>query len=246
MEVIGDGFLAHHLRPVRTVRPDAVVIAAGVSGSDDRAYTEYRREAELVDRTIRRCRRDGQQLILFSTASAGMYGDVECRGMEDEPVTPISVFGRHKLEMEAAVRDSGVRHLILRLAHVVGPGQRGHQLVPALTRQLRTGRVTVYRSARRDILGAAEFTRITGELLCRGVEDQIVNVGTGVSTAVERIVDHLEERLGTTAERSYTDGAKSSCALSMDKLRRLVPAIDRMGFGPDYYRTVIDRYLENP
>ncbi|MEU6467633.1 NAD-dependent epimerase/dehydratase family protein [Streptomyces sp. NPDC046976] len=229
---------------MQAARSHVVVVAAGVSTTTGLELTQYERENALVRETIRRCRVKGRQLVFFSTASAGMYGAEGCRGVEDDAVTPISPFGEHKLRLEQEVRGSGVRHLVLRLGHVVGPGQRGHQLVPTLVRQLKSGRMTVYRGTRRDILAVADFVTLVEGLLSRGVEGQVVNIGSGYDVPVDRIIDHLEGRLGTTARRDYLDGARSSCTLSMDKLRRLVPAYDTLGFGPEYYRTAIDSYLE--
>jgi hypothetical protein len=81
------------------------------------------------------------------------------------------------------------------------------------------------------------------ELLDAGVTNQVVNVASGVSTPIELIVDHLEAGLGVSALRRFVDSS-SVHSVSVEKLRRLVPAIATMGFGPDYYRYVIDRYVE--
>lgn len=60
---------------------------------------------------------------------------------------------------------------------------------------------------------------------------------------VELIIAWLEERLGVTAERRVVETLSGRYSVSLAKLRRLLPSISALGFGPGYYRTVIDRYL---
>nr|BAQ21943.1 putative NDP-sugar 4-ketoreductase [Streptomyces versipellis] len=244
MQVIGNGFLAHHLRSGAASHPGVTVLAAGVSSAQNTGSSAFRREEELVRSTIQQCLERRHRLVFLSTASAGMYGAPGCRGREDDPVLPVSAFGRHKLELESVIRDSGVRALILRLGHVVGPGQRDYQLVPALARQLRAGRVVVHRHARRDLIDVGDTVVIIESLLEAGVEHEVVNVGSGESVPVDLVVSYLETRLGVTAEREYVDETGSAQPLSLEKLLRLVPRVKGMNFGPDYYRTVIDRYVD--
>ncbi|MGP3912314.1 NAD-dependent epimerase/dehydratase family protein [Nonomuraea sp. 10N515B] len=215
-----------------------MALAAGVPLPQNTAAA-YARETELVDATIDRCRHTGRTVLFFSTAAAGMYGNSD--GVEDEPFTPADEYGAHKLALEERVIKSGVSHLVLRLTYIVGPHGRADRLIPALIGQLRSGHVTVYRGARRDLLDVSDLMRIIAELLRAGVRDQVVNVASGESVPIMRIVDHLESRLGIRAGRTYVD-VDAPHNVSVAKLRRLLPgAID---FAPGYYRTVIDRFLD--
>jgi nucleoside-diphosphate-sugar epimerase len=144
--------------------------------------------------------------------------------------------------LETALASSNVDYLILRLAHVVGPRQPAHQLLPSLAAQVRAGRVSIQRGAQRDLIDVDDVVRIIGELLSAGVSREVVNVASGVAVPVEQIVDHLELRLGRTAVRRYSDSLRAQ-AVSVEKLRGLAPCVAGMGFGPDYFRTVLDKYV---
>jgi hypothetical protein len=59
---------------------------------------------------------------------------------------------------------------------------------------------------------------------------------------VERIVGYIAERLGVELTTTVVDVDEES-EISVDRLRTLVPAVAGFGFGADYYRAVLDRYL---
>ncbi|MEV0425886.1 NAD(P)-dependent oxidoreductase [Micromonospora sp. NPDC050495] len=240
MEVVGRGFLGRGLARLADVHPDVTVLAAGVSSTRTATAEEYHRDRCRVAEVAARCRRDGRLLVYLSSAAADVYGAPGCPGREDEPVTPRSAYGRHKLGLELLVRDSGVRHLTLRLGYVVGPGQPDHQLLPFLTRAVLAGQVDVFRGAHRDLIALDDVVHILDRLLAAGVAGQVVNVASGRSVPVEDIVDHLERRLGVQARRRLV-GGHQRYRVSLAKLRRLLP--DLPEFGPLYYRDVIDRHL---
>ncbi|MFD9718083.1 NAD-dependent epimerase/dehydratase family protein [Streptomyces sp. NPDC059076] len=239
MEIIGTGFLARHLKPLAGAHPRVTVLAAGVP-RHPLPDSEHRREERLVLDTLEHCRSRGQTLVFFSTVS--MYGSPDCRGREDDSVVAALPYGQHKLGLEKLVRDSGVPHLVLRLGYVMGPDEPAYRLLPVLIRQLRAGRITVQRGARRDLLYVDEFVSALDLLLATGTVDEVINLASGDCVDISDVIDHLELRLGLGAERGYADHTVSHCP-SVDKLHRIVPEVAALGFGPGYFRTAIDRYL---
>jgi NDP-hexose 4-ketoreductase len=239
MEIVGTGFLARHLQTLSGTRPDVVVLAAGVSSAISTSAADFARERALLRMVARRCRATGRQLVFFSTASSGMYATTDGAGREDVPVTPCSPYGAHKLALEEELHEAGTGFLVLRLAHVTGPGQPAHQLLPSLTRQVRAGRVMVQRGASRDLIGVRDVVAIVGMLLDADLRNQTVNVASGWDVPVEHIVDHLAHRLGQDPEREYVPGGGRN-QVSVAKLRALVPAVDQLGFCGDYYLRVLD------
>ncbi|WUH98277.1 NAD(P)-dependent oxidoreductase [Spirillospora sp. NBC_00431] len=237
MEIIGNGFLARHLRPIGGRHAGVTVLAAGVP-RHPLPDSEHRREAELVAETLRRCRARGRLMVFFSTVS--MYGTPGCRGLESDPVVPALRYGSHKLGLEEMVRQSGARHLILRLGYVPGPDEPSYRLLSVLTRQLRDGEVRVQRGARRDMIHVADFVAVFDRLLATGVTDEVINVASGDCALITDVVDHIELRLGIRADRRFTDATVSHCP-SVAKLSGLIPEARRP---TGYFRTVIDRCLE--
>jgi dTDP-4-dehydrorhamnose reductase len=82
-------------------------------------------------------KRYGAKLVYLSTdyvfdGRKGFY-------TEEDPVRPLSVYGRHKLEAEEAVRSSDVSHLICRITNVYGDEIRGKNFVSRLSENMRKG-----------------------------------------------------------------------------------------------------------
>ncbi|MDG6103894.1 NAD-dependent epimerase/dehydratase family protein [Dactylosporangium aurantiacum] len=225
--------------------PDTVVFAAGVSSVGAVSEQQFAREADLLYPVLRGCAAHGRRVVYFSTSSASMYGGQGSTGRESDPVYPPDPYGRHKLALESVVAASGAEHLLLRLSHTIGAGQPPHQLLPALVRQITAGRLRVFRGAHRDLIDVADVVRIVDDLLTAGVVNEVVNVATGVGVPVEEVLDHVERRLrpGRPVTREYVD-RPGTHDVSIEKLRRLIPGVDRLRFGPDYFRAVIDRYLD--
>lgn len=245
MEIMGRGFIARNLRPIVGSHDDVVVFAAGVPTTSATLDDQFRREAIMLYDVVRRCRVDGRKLVFFSTCSAAMYGVPDCLRREDAPVFPLSAYGRHNLALEGVLAASGADYLIIRLTHLVGPYQRPHQLFPHLVRSVLAGSLTMHRGARRDLLDVVDMVKILDALLLKGVSREVVNVASGVPVPIEDIVDHIETRLGMVAARHLVDPPDGNIEepVCVDKLRGLIPAVEWLGFGPDYYRSVIDRYI---
>jgi NDP-hexose 4-ketoreductase len=245
MEVVGRGFIAGHTRRHFADRyPFSTLIAAGVSSVLITDVSEFDREAALVYDVLRRCKAEGRTAIFLSTASAGMYGAADSPGDEGGPVFPLTPYGRHKLALESVCATSGARWLVLRLAHVVGTGQQPHQLLPSLTRQLLAGAVTLHSGASRDLLDIRDMLRLLDTLLARGVANEVVNLASGKPETIERIVDGLEERLGVRAQRRLVEMPAKRAVVSVEKVRRLVPFFDELGFGPGYLPALLDRHID--
>ncbi|MFE9098977.1 NAD-dependent epimerase/dehydratase family protein [Streptomyces sp. NPDC007264] len=239
MDIVGTGFLARTLRPLAGRHPDTVALAAGESRTSGATEADYAREAALLRDVAKQCAATGQRLLFFSTAATGMYGFAEGPGREDTTVTPYTPYGAHKLALEEQLRASGVDHLILRLGHLVGPHGRYHQLLPTLLRQVREGVVSMHRGATRDLLRVGDAITIIDRLLAAGLRGDTVNVASGFAVPVEDIVDHLARLLRLAPRKEYVDTGVRY-AISTEKLRALVPEVADMGFGPDYYRRVLN------
>ncbi|WP_198348193.1 NAD-dependent epimerase/dehydratase family protein [Plantactinospora sp. KBS50] len=164
-------------------------------------------------------------------------------GREDEPVRPGTPYGRHKLAVEALVRGSTVDHLVVRLAHVAGPDQPAHQLLPSLASQVLAGQVRLHAGARRDIIDVVDVVAVIDHLLGARVSREVVNIATGYAVPVELLVDRIEQRLGVRARRTVVATPPVNHLVCTEKLRRLVPAVRGMGFTDHYYAAVLDRYV---
>ncbi|MFF4349412.1 NAD-dependent epimerase/dehydratase family protein [Streptomyces sp. NPDC001530] len=243
MDVIGRGVLAAHLSAIAARHERVVALAAGVSSTTAASQADFDREAELVRRTLAECRATRRVAVLFSTASEALYAP-GTDGTERQSLAPRSPYGRHKLAMEHLARTSGADWLVLRLGHLVGEGQRSHQLLPALVEQVLGGHVRVHRGARRDLIDTEDAVAALDALLTAGVTGEVVNVVSGLPVPVEGIVDRIETLLGTHSVRERVVGGHGAPGptVSLAKLRSLIGA-DHAAFDADYPWRLLDRYV---
>lgn len=247
MHVVGDGFVAGHLRARLSEHHHRVTaIAAGVSSTSVRDPAAFTRETDLVHRVLARAADRGHRVVFFSSASSAVYGAPGCPGTEDGRVTPTNPYGRHKLALESAVRTSPVPTVVLRVSHLVGPDQRGHQLLPGLAGQILGGSVRVVDGAHRDLLDVADLATILGGALALPGPDVLLNACSGVPQPIGAVVDGIEARLGVRAARESVDGGAAGAmrvAASTERLRALVPAVAGLGFDDGYLDRLLDRHL---
>lgn len=243
MQILGRGFIARGLEPVASRHPNVLAFALGPSKTSA-TEADCEREAARLREALAECRRHGWAILYFSTACAAMYPQGDRPSREDDPIRPDTVYSRHKHAMEQVVAESGCPHLTLRSTYLAGPGQPPHNLIPAMVNQILGGSVRVFTRARRDLLDIAHAVATIDELLSNGVTGELVNLASGYSVPVTDLVGHLEERLGATPQRELVD-AGDSHEISIAKLTRLAPGVTRLRFGPDYYKSVADRYVSS-
>jgi dTDP-4-dehydrorhamnose reductase len=159
-------------RVVREVRPALIVNAAAYTAVD-RAEAEpdkaMRINGEAPGILAELAMEQGAGLIHYSTDYV-FPGDAEQPYREDDPTGPRSVYGQSKLAGEAAIRQTGATHLILRTAWVYGG--RGRNFLLTMLRLMRE-REEVGIVA--DQTGAPTWSRLIAEatalIIARRMED---------------------------------------------------------------------------
>ncbi len=235
-DVIGRGLLAKAFTSAGATRADAIICASGVSDSQCSDTSAFLRERMLLGHLARRARVEKAVLVYFSAAP--VYGQVAGLRVESAEPTPDTPYGHHKLECETLVGDSGARYLVLRLPNVVGPGGHTRQLIPALVAQALNGSIATRIDATRDLLDVDDLVLIVAALLGRGVCNTILNVASGISTPVPRLVEMIADIIGTFPSVLPIEGGDSQ-AFSIAKVRRILPEYPR--FQPDYPFDVLRR-----
>ncbi|MBF6606038.1 MAG: NAD-dependent epimerase/dehydratase family protein [Chloroflexi bacterium] len=235
-DVIGNGLLARAFASASVTSPDATICAAGVADSQSSDVVAFRREQSILRDLAHRARAGDSVLVYFS--GAPVYGDATGLRVETSQATPETPYGRHKLECESLVADSGARFLVLRLPNVVGPSGHPNQLIPSLVAQTLSGSVVIRTDATRDLLDVDDLVTIVAALLRRGVCNSVLNVASGVSTPVPRLVDVIAETLGTSPSVVSAERGDSQ-QFSTTKVRGLLPEYPR--FEADYPVNVLRR-----
>jgi dTDP-4-dehydrorhamnose reductase len=105
---------------IRDLRPDVVVNAAAYTAVDDAERDEALAatvNGAAVGVIAEEARRVGALLVHYSTDYV-FDGRKESPYTEDDPPCPINAYGRSKLAGEAAIREAGGAHIILRTSWV--------------------------------------------------------------------------------------------------------------------------------
>lgn len=127
-------------RAIESAKPDWIFCPAGLTHVDyceDHVEDAMRVNRDAPIAAARASAVRGAGFVYYSTeyvfdGTSGPYG-------EDDPVRPISVYGRSKLEGERGVRVANARALVLRTTVVYGPDPQGKNFVYQLLRRLRAG-----------------------------------------------------------------------------------------------------------
>ena len=239
MQIIGSGLIARSLAPYRELHADTIAFAAGVSATSRANSENCRREEALLTATLERARSGGRRIVYFSGAGA-VYGSVERPADESADCQPRSPYGRHQLECEHRVAESGAAFVIVRLPNVVGSPANPAQLVPALVNAVISGRVVVQRGAIRDVIDGADVARLLSEVLAAGHDRLTINLATGRAVDTGVIVDEICSILGTEARRE--DGGEGEDQTLAVRLLHEVLGRDPFP-DPFEYRRVLARYV---
>lgn len=224
VDVVGTGMLARAFGAIATDIPPAVICASGVADSQTTDTSAFCRERELLTALASQVTESNAVLVYFS--GAPVYGDQTRLRIETERTIPRTPYGRHKLACEQLIARSGGRHLILRLPNIIGSGGHPSQLIPSLIAQAVAGSVVVRTDATRDLLDVDDLVIITADLLRSGVTDAVLNVASGVSTPVPRLLEHINSILGVEPAVTLADGGDRQ-EFSIAMARKLLPTYPR-------------------
>jgi dTDP-4-dehydrorhamnose reductase len=122
---------------VRTLRPELIINAAAYTAVDA-AETDpvtCRAVNALAPATLAEEARQGGAALLHYSTDYVFDGRKPTAYVEDDPLGPLNVYGRTKLEGEEAIASSGAAFLVLRTSWVFGA--RGRNFVRAMLRLFR-------------------------------------------------------------------------------------------------------------
>jgi nucleoside-diphosphate-sugar epimerase len=180
---------------VRAADPDVVfALAAGrakATAAERAATVAVNTSPWLVDALPDRCR------AVVRLGSSTEYGAGAAPLTEDAPLRPRGFFGATKaagsLLLQAAGAERGVRTAVLRAFQVYGPGDHPTRLVPVVLAAARSGAAVPLpaRVSRRDWVWVGD---VVDACLRAALADdlppgQVLNIGTGVQTSTEELVD---------------------------------------------------------
>ena len=156
----------------------------------------------------------GVRRIIFSSTGGALYGEPSnLPATEDTPIEPLSPYGVSKYCVENYLnyfkRLYGIERVILRYANVYGPRQDplGEAGVIAIFigKILKGERPIIYGDGTqtRDYIFVEDVVR--ANLLALTGKEGTYNIGTGIETSVNKLVEILSEVFGKKIEPIYAD-----------------------------------------
>lgn len=182
------------------VRPDVVALLAALSDIDRCEREPAAAEAVNVhgaELVAQECARTGARLIY--TSSAAVFDGARHGYKEDDPVSPLSVYGRTKAGAEKAIAAALPSAIIVRLALVLGYGlRRGtNSMLDTLAASLQAGRkVAVPTYERRNPIDAGTLCEFILDLAARPEARGIFHLGATDSMSRYSLVARLAEKMG--------------------------------------------------
>jgi UDP-glucose 4-epimerase len=162
----------------------------------------YRRVIVEGTRNVVRLAEEVHAQILVNISTGGaIYGETQDCASEAVPVDPASNYGKFKAEAEKIVAEAEIPNITLRLANVYGPRQRqdleGGVIAIFVGRWRKGEKLTVFGdgSAERDYMYVGDVVDAVLSAFA-GKWKGVYNIGTGVATSVNELIDALSEILG--------------------------------------------------
>ena len=183
--------------------------------------------------------RHAVQQFIFASTGGAIYGEAAIPTPESHPANPVNPYGVAKLAMENYLRafqvTHGLRYLVLRYTNVYGPrqdafGEAG--VVAMFSGRLLTGKSPM-------VFGGGEQTRdyvFVGDvaranlLALHRLACTALNVGTGIETSVNELLDRLRAVSGVKADARHQPARAGELRRSAVNPKR---ARDLLGWTPE-------------
>ena len=234
-------------REIGGFRPEVAIHCAAFTAVD-RAEAEpelsHAVNAVGTGNMARACRERGVLLVTFGSDYV-FDGTASRPYREEDPVRPLSVYGKSKLAAEEALRDAGTDHLLIRTQWLYGAG--GRNFVFTILGKARSGETLRVAS---DQTGCPTFTRDLAKavrmLLDAGARGTVHFSNEGETTWYG-LAGYVLERSGLggapllpalTRDLPYPARRPAYSVLSKERYRRIT------GESPRPWRDAIDEFLE--
>lgn len=223
--IIGNGLIAKCFSNIDFGRP-VLLLASGVSNSQETSLSAFRREVDLVEHAINS--HPGLHVLYFSTCS-----------VESGVRSP---YVMHKLAMEQQVLSMSASCHIFRLPQVVGL-VRNKTLVSFFVESVLKNRVLKIQShAKRSLLDVRDVARVTSLAVRQNFGTRLpLNIVSSNQVSVIAIVGEIARLLNRSVQIESVDGGYSQ-PLDISYVQQFLKADDPL-FSPDYWLVVLRYYV---
>lgn len=203
------------------------------------SYDDYKREFEnIIFPTVRLMGLCAEKNIMFVYFSSGgtIYGNNSHeKFLENDLREPISYYGLSKQIIEDGIlfehRRANLRYLIVRPSNPFGPGQslNGVQglIAVALGKIISNEPLVIWGdgSSIRDYIYIDDLVKMMYELIDKNIENEIINIGSGIGYSINDIISHLKNIAGDKLIVKYETSRSvdvTNVILDITKLESLI------------------------
>ena len=233
MKIFGDGFIASHLKKLKT-KKNIYIYAAGVSNSNNKKNHHYLREISTIKKIIKKI----DQNITFVYISSL---SVENKKIQNNK------YVKNKLKIEKIVKHNFINYLIIRLPQVVGKSKNKHTLTNSIAHKIKKNkRFLLWKNAKRNILDIRDIIKILNKYFRKDLKiKKTLNIYNPRSSSVIFILRTLGIILKKEVKFKVVDRENKNIILSNIKNNTKLPKklykdIDNK----NYVTNVLKRYYK--
>ncbi|NBJ81146.1 NAD-dependent epimerase/dehydratase family protein [bacterium 1XD42-94] len=172
---------------------------------------------ELMSRFLESCVKCGVKRVIFLSSGGTVYGiDHRCPLKEGMETNPINSYGVQKVMNEKLLYlyqyMHGLDYRIIRLSNPFGPYQKPNGILGAVTtftyKALKGEEILVYGdgSVVRDYIYIDDAVKAIVAIGSSEGKERLYNVGRGIGTSINQLLEIIGETLGITLKVRYVQG----------------------------------------
>ena len=226
--VVGKGMIANAFLNYKD-QADIVFFASGVSNSKETNLTAFNREENLLKDYLGT--HPEKLFVYFSTCS--VY----------DPAENESLYVKHKLKMEALIRNVSNKYLILRVSNVVGNSENKSIIFNFLVEHLLNNyHFTLWKNAYRNLIDIEDVKLLVISLIEKGSYNRIVNIANPTNIAVTEIVGTIEQFFKIKGNYTFVEKGANFC-IDCGEIETIGNEI-RSNFFQDYINLLLKKYYQ--
>lgn len=223
--IVGSGLIARNLACF-DFPSDYVFLAAGVSNSAETLDSEFRREIDLVEKTL--AEYPDKTIVYFSTCS--VYQSKKSKYIE------------HKLYVESLIEKSGCDFLVFRLPQVVGDVLNNTLISYLVSSVYSQQKVFLQKNAFRNIIDVTDVVKAVYEYVSSSRElNRVIDIAGLHKVSVIEISGVISELLDKPIIYEVVAGGEAY-DIPTSVFMSFYSNSDSIS-SPDYWRVVLKRYV---
>lgn len=225
--VIGNGLVAKAFEAYKN-DDRYLVFASGVSNSANTDLQAFEREKKLLASTL--LDNSKKRFIYFSSCS-----------LYDESLKE-SLYVKHKLEMEAMIKDWHNDYHIFRVSNLAGKTDNPNTLLNFFYYHILNGSLfTVWKNATRNIIDIDDATVLSKHIIEeRFFVNEITNIANPHNYKVTSIIEMIESMLAKKGNYNIVDKS-SAPVIDTSAIKPLISNLN-IEFNDDYLQKVLSKY----